>query len=267
MSADRISEESSLAAPAGSAPEARAEFWRRVEEPLQRVRKFLYDLNARLTYFPREVHASYRIEGFAELKSLLQGEYRLDFPPAGRKHPLSLHFVCRGEEGKAREVVSSRAAVTHHVEYLQRHGIPFTVSEKYHRSGAAGPNGEVHLAIHVAPVVPVSLTFDVDVERGGLRLHVWNLERLGRASYPLPPERVDADLLAEVEKAVLREPNRLNELTGFHVPEEVRGQLQRLLYVDARRKAIELAGDRARSRAKGGLAQLFRREDRGPEDS
>ena len=72
---------------------------------------------------------------------------------------------------------------------------------------------------------------------------------------------------AEVEKAILREPNRLNELTGFQVPEEVRGQLQRRLYVDARRKAIELAGDRARRRATGGLAQLFRREDRGPEES
>ena len=267
MSADPSPEELPLEAPTGGAREARAEFWGRVEEPLQRVRKFLYDLNARLTYFPREVLASYRIEGFAELKSLRQGEYRLDFPPAGRRHPLSLHCVCRGEEGKAREVVSSRAAVTHHVEYLQRHGIPFTVSEKFYRSGPAGPNGEVHLAIHVAPVVPVSLTFDVDFQRGALRLHVWNLERLGRASYPLVPERVDAVLLAEVEKAILREPNRLNELTGFQVPEEVRGQLQRRLYVDARRKAIELAGDRARRRAKGGLAQLFRREDKGPEES
>lgn len=119
----------------------------------------------------------------------------------------------------------------------------------------------------MAPVVPVSLTFDVDFQRSELRLHVWNLERLGRASYPLVPEQVDASLLAEVEKAILREPNRLKELTGFQVPEEVRGQMQRRLYVDARRKAIELAGDRVHRRAAGRLARLFRREDKGPEES
>ncbi|MCU0936094.1 MAG: hypothetical protein MUF66_08490 [Gammaproteobacteria bacterium] len=241
--------------------DARGAFWQRVEEPLQRARKFLYDLNARLTYFPREIRASYRVEGFGDLEGLRQGEYRLDFPPAGRKHPLALHFVCRGEAGVTRQLVTPRLALTHHTDYLQRHGIGFSVSEVFHGAGAEEPGGPAHLAIHLVPVVPVSLTFDVDPEGGGLRLHLWNLEQLGRASYPLAPDRVDDTLLAEVEKAILREPSRLNALTGFRVPEEVRGQLQRRLYVEARRKAIELAGGRAQRRPRGLLASLFARDD------
>jgi len=245
----------------GQVLDARAAFWQQVEAPLQRARKFLYDLNARLTYFPREIRASYRVEGFGDLEGLRQGEYRLEFPPAGRKHPLSLRFVCRGEAEVTRQLVTPRAALAHHTDYLQHHGIGYSVSEVFHRAGAEDPGSEAHLAIHLVPAVPVSLTFDVDPQAGGLRLHVWNLERLGRASYPLAPERVDDALLAEVEKAVLREPNRLNALTGFQVPDEVRGQLQRRLYVEARRKAIELAGERAQNRPRGFLAGLFRRDE------
>ena len=254
-----------LGSPGDSLPDdGRTAFWRRVEEPLQRVRKFLYDLNARLTYFPREILAIYEVPGFGELTGLRQTDYRLEFPPGGRKHPLSMHFVCRGEREVVRQVVGVRPAIAQQADYLRRHGLTFNFAEVFADAAAVGSAGDGlgHVAFHLAPLVPVSLAFDTDPGAGGLRLHVWNLERLGRVSYPLEPEAVDDALLGEVEKAILRQTNKLNALAGFQIPDDVRSRLQQRLYLDARRKTIELKAGRERSNRAGFITLLLGRSGR-----
>jgi len=230
-----------------------------VEESLQRARKLLYDLNARLTFFPPEIRASYSVDGFGELTGLQQTDYRLEFPPGGRRHPLSMHYVCRGEAELLCQVVATRPVIAQQEDFLRRHGLTFTVAHVFADTSVqdARAGGPAQVAFHLAAVVPVSLVFDVDPQAGGLRLTTWNLERLGRASYPLRPEAVDGELLGELEKAILREPNRLNALAGFRVSEDVRGLLQERLHLDSRRKAVELRDSQARSRGSGLLARLL----------
>ena len=234
-----------------------------VEDSLQRARKLLYDLNARLTFFPPEIRATYSVDGFGELTGLQQTDYRLEFPPGGRRHPLSMHYVCRGEGELLRQVVAARAVIAQQEDFLRQHGLTFTVSHVFADTSArdARAGGPAQVAFHLAAVVPVSLVFDVDPQAGGLRLTTWNLERLGRASYPLRPEAVDGALLGELEKAILREPNRLNALAGFRVSEDVRGRLQERLHLDGRRKAVELQDGQARSRRGGLLARLLGLKD------
>jgi hypothetical protein len=230
-------------------------------EALQRVRRFLYHFNAQLTYFPPPVRVAYALEGFGELGDLLQGDYRLNVPRGAGALPLGLGFECRGDAAPlVRQVSGTRAVIQQHTDYLRQHGLSFSVEEVYADARLGpGPAEARQVAFHIEPRVPVSVTFDAATGEGGVRLHAWNLERLGRVSYPLRPEAVTEELLNELARAVLREPNRLNAMVGFQVPEETRERLRERIYLEARAKALELAGAQARERPRGLLACLVGR--------
>lgn len=232
-----------------------------LDDAVQRVRRLLYELNARLTFFAGDVRVSYVIEGFGELRGLRQGEYRLELPRDPGGSPLALSCECRGEgPDLVRQVEGTPATVEHHWQYLERHGLRFKTERVYADAAAPRLSGPAtHVAFHVARFVPVSLWFDVDRPAGLMRLSVKNLERLGRVSYPLRPEMVTAELFDELFRAITRQSNRLNEVTGFHVPRDIRERLRQRLEEDARRKARELAGGRAGGRPGGFLARLIRR--------
>jgi hypothetical protein len=236
------------------------------EEVLRRVRKFLYDLNARLTYFPPTARASYTVEGFGELAELQPTEFRLNVPREPRMAPLSLGYTWRGSgPDLVVQVAVGRLGVQHYTDYLSQHGLTYRVSVVYPDGRAPNVDAAAQdVAFHLAPVVPVSVDFDVDRAAGGLRLTAWNLERLGRVSYPLPLDSVDEALLTELERAIRRDPNRLATLAGFEVADEVRERLRQRIYLDARRKALELAASGARDRPKGLLACLVRGKARNP---
>jgi hypothetical protein len=235
-----------------------------LDEALVRARRLLHELNARLTYFAGDVRVAYLVDGFGELRGLRQGGYRLDLPRDPLGAPLSLTFACQGQGPElVHQVEGSPAVVEQHREYVSRHGLRFKTEGVYadaHASRHFGP--APHVAFHIAPFVPVSLTLDVDRRAGLARLTAWNLERLGRVSYPLRPAMVAEDLFAELFKAITRQPNRLNAALGFEVPPEVRDRLRERIYTDARRKALELAGARALARPPGLIARLIGK--RGP---
>lgn len=235
----------------------REAFLRRADEPLRRIRKFLYDLNARLLYFPPEVRVSYEVEHFGTLADLRQGDYQLNVPQGAELCPISLGFVCSGERGTGRQLAAAQAVIDQHSTYLRTHGLTFTVSDVFQDARGGAGIGTRHVAFEILPRVPVTLTFDVDPHAERIRLHAWNLERLGRVSYPIAPEAINEEFLAELGRAVTREPNRLGAFAGFEVPAETRAKLQKRIYLDARRKALELAAGRTQSRGGAMLARLF----------
>jgi hypothetical protein len=227
----------------------REAFMQQAEEPLRRARKFLYDLNARLLYYPPDVRASYAVDGFGTLPDLQQGDYQLFVPQGAERYPLSLGYFCTGSKGIVRQLAAGHLVIQQHEEYLRTRGLTYVVTNVFPDAGRgeAAP-GERHVLFDIAPRVPVTVTVDVDPSAERIRIHAWNLERLGRVSYPVAAESMTDELLGELVKAILRQPNRLNALAGFEVPEDTRDELRKRIYLDARRKALELAGARQRSR-------------------
>jgi len=232
-------------------------------EVLQRCRRLLYDLHARLTYFAREVRVTYAVDRRGELRHLRQGDYRLQLPHGSGDGPLSLAFCCRGEgPDLVCQVEGTPLAVEHLREYLARHGLRFKAEMVYADAyGACQRGAGTHVAFYVAPFVPVSLAFDVERETGMVRLTACNLDRLGRLSYRLRPESVNQDFFGELFKAIAREAHRVNAIAGFQVPDDVRERMRERIYLDARRKALELKAAQALARPRGLIARLIGRDD------
>ena len=230
------------------APEAAA-----LQACRQRVRSFLQFLSARLAYFPPDLRVSYHVSGFGELADLRPQDPRLELPAASEAGPMTLAYDCRGAGAPlTRRMEGSRLAVEHALEYLQSHALSFTAEPlEAMRRGTLLRTDAADALFRIQPMVPVRIVFDWDEAPGRVRITVQNLGHLGRDRYSLQPAQVDELLLTEVDRAVMRKPNRLAAMAGFEVPQAVRDRLRQRLERDARRKALEL-GD-----ARQGLRRLL----------
>ena len=245
---------------------SRAATFRKLAHPaMLRGYHYLRELVDSVQTADPDIRCSYEVKGAGRLRALRQHDYALAADDVPDVTSMTLSFVCSREE-LVRFRVRTRKAVQQQREYLWRHGLLFTFREDLGSTGVQDYVGSFEMEAHVR----VAVSFQIDAAQQRIRFVTKNLDQLGEETFLIGVERFDVAFLEEVGKAVLRKPNRLSELTGFKVPDDVRAQLQERLEREAEEKGRELGQRGGLRRAKpepaaggsgrrGFLAGLFRR--------
>jgi len=176
------------------------------------------------------VVASYEVTGFGVLRDLRQGEYRLSAEDPETLRCFSLEFTCRGP-GTIEFQKETKIAADRQREYLSAHGLSYDWKIRTDGRGL----------FQLRALVPVSFEFAADADQAAVTLHIRNLDALGVTNFHLAPDTVNDEFLDELGKCILRQPNRMAELSGNTISDEARQRLRDRLAEAERRRQAELA--------------------------
>ena len=221
------------------------EFKDRAKAALTASHRYLKELVETLKDSQQKIRVAYDLEGFGELSGLEQGGYLLEANSSGPIGSLTMSFTCTANRTVPIRCGDASHAI-HQREYLRDNEM------RYREAGGR---------FLVDARVLVQLIFDVDMTNKRIRLTTKNLDRLGETTYKIKVEDFGKALMEEIAKAVLRRPNKLNELTGFSISEDVRTQLKERLAREARQKdaeGLESSGAEAEEK-KGLFGSLFKK--------
>jgi hypothetical protein len=108
----------------------------------------------------------------------------------------------------------------------------------------------------VEAYVPVSFEFEADPVKNVISLKLKNLGALGIVDHFYPPDKINAELMDELAKCVLRRPNRFDELNGEKMSDTLRQHLRESVEKEREQRNTELQSS-VTQRLKG---SLFRRK-------
>ena len=178
-----------------------------------------------------DVWANYQVDGFGALQGLHQEDYRLTAPDNRALTQLTFRYNCVSEGG-AKFRIRGKQAAERQRQYMWEHNLRFTGKT------LADDSGEFFLE----SFVPVTFEFQSEPERGAILLRLRNLNELGSSKFLYDPDQLTPELLDEMGKAVLRQPNRFDELSGNKLSDEMRKRLRQQLAHDGYKKRAENGG-------------------------
>ena len=240
---------------ANANPDWDAEQARRMLAPKMRaLYNYFKEFNEHLNVVSPDVSGDYLLEGLGTLNNLRQGDYQLatDDPKSIQK--FTFHWSCSGS-GRQEFKITNPILAEKHRETLWNFNLRFNKRDLQSGAGAV---------FVVEAFVPVSFEFEADPVKNVISLKLKNLGALGVVTHFYSPDKVNAELMDELAKCVLRRPNRFDELNGEKMSDTLRQQLRENLEKERERRNTELhvAGGGAQKssvtqRLKG---SLFRRK-------
>lgn len=209
--------------------------------PMREAYMFFTSFVRDISKQPPRIVVSYRLEEAGEMRDLQQGDYRISTPPnIGDIHDFTVSCVCSREGELSVPTDGSRAYIAQRSEYFRDHGLRFSFEEMYKDVWGHSKGDRMQGAFHVQRHVPVSFCFKVDADARRINLIIGNLTRIGQERLPIKLDAMTDQLFAEVAKAMLRRENRMNELAGFKVQDDVRAKLKARLASEALLKQQQL---------------------------
>ncbi|NIV73578.1 MAG: hypothetical protein GWN09_10705, partial [Gammaproteobacteria bacterium] len=154
--------------------------------------------------------------GLGTLTGLQQVDYKLATDDPNSIQKFTFHWSCSGQGRQEFKVANPHLAEMHR-ETL------WNLNLKFNKRDLQKGAGSVFV---VESFVPVTLEFEIDQEKGVIVLKCKNLGSLGIVNYTYPPDRVNAELMDELAKCVLRRPNRFDELNGEKMSDTLRQRLR-----------------------------------------
>lgn len=240
---------------ADAKPDGDAEQARRMLGPkMKALYNYFKEFNEHLNVVSPDVSGDYLLEGLGTLSNLRQGDYKLatDDPKSIQK--FTFHWSCSGS-GRQEFKVTNPILAEKHRENLWNLNLRFNKRDLQRGAGAV---------FVVEAFVPVSFEFEADPVKNVISLKLKNLGALGVVTHFYSPDKVNAELMDELAKCVLRRPNRFDELNGEKMSDTLRQQLRENLEKEREQRNTELhvAGGGAQKssvtqRLKG---SLFRRK-------
>lgn len=195
---------------------------------LQKAYQYFDELRHHLQLVNREILATYEIRGIGRVDGLLQGQYGVATERPDAVEKFSFRCVC-AKPGAFQVNQKDPAAVTSYRDYLRDNGLKAKVRD----------TGRGSALFMVQSVVPVVVEFSADVERGAIMLRVRNLTALGVTRHTLTPEQLDAKLLDEIAKAILRTENKFEEVLGISISDTSKVRLKKKIQAAMRQKQLE----------------------------
>jgi hypothetical protein len=194
---------------------------------LEALHRYFRELGAHLLILEPGIRARYDLPGLGALEALQQTGYRLVDPPRGAPEGFRFRFECAGTGHLRARVGAGVMAVQRN--RLVAHGLRVQIADQNRAGGV--------LVVHAR--VPVELCFIPDLDQGTMTLCATNLEALGAVRYTLAPERIDARLMDELARCVLREPNEFRAFSGNALSASSYARLRERLDVERLRKAAQ----------------------------
>ena len=214
---------------------------------MQALYKYFNEFNEHLNAVSPDVSGDYLLEGLGTLSNLRQGDYKLatDDPKSIQK--FTFHWSCTGQ-GRQEFKVANPILAEKHREILWNMNLRFNKRDLQKGAGAV---------FVVDAFVPVSFEFESDPVKNAINLKLKNLGALGVVSYSYPSDKVNAELMDELAKCVLRRPNRFDELNGEKMSDTLRQRIRENLEKEREQRHTELHESSVTQRLKG---SLFRRK-------
>lgn len=185
-----------------------------VHEALGVVSRYFNELANSLNVVKPEIARDFVVQGNACLQRLLQGEHlvrerRKTVDARDYFEQVTLRFQAVGQQPLALETYADHA--TDRLQnYLTAYGLRYETQTFRNGRGVT-----LKTTVAVLPDVPAAITATADWAAGTVRLTLRNVEAIGDAEYCYDPAEVDRQLLDELAKLVLSEPNGLRGM-GRH---------------------------------------------------
>lgn len=207
-----------------------------IDPRMQKAFQYLEELKQHLQAVNREIVATYDIRGVGRVHGLVQGQYRVSAQNPDVLDRFAFRCVC-AKSGIFQVIQEDSASVAAYRDYLRDNGLKATVRD----------TGRGAL-FKVESVVPVAVEFTAHYERLSIDLRVRNLTAIGVSHHTLQVEQLEAKLLDEVAKAILRVENRFDEVLGNSLSNSGKAQLKKKIRAAMRQNEIEV--ERAERKAK-----------------
>ncbi len=227
--------------------DADAEQARRMLAPkMKALYNYFKEFNEHLNVVSPDVSSDYLLEGLGTLTNLRQSDYKLatDDPKSIRK--FTFHWSC-SRSGRQEFKVTNPILADKHREILWNLNLRFNKRDLQSGAGAM---------FVVETYVPVSFEFEADPVKNVISLKLKNLGALGVVNHFYPPDKINAELMDELAKCVLRRPNRFDELNGEKMSDTLRQRLRESVEKEREQRNTELQSS-VTQRLKG---SLFRRK-------
>lgn len=227
---------------------AQAKAREQIDPCMQRVHKYFEELKQHLEVVNREILASYEVRGVGRVDRLVQGQYAVARPNPEKLDRFSFRCVC-AKPGVLQVTQSDAASVASFRDYLRDNGMQAKVRD-------TGRNTALFM---VQAAVPVVVEFSADYERAVIMLRVRNLTAMGVSRHTFTAPEVDAKLLDEIAKAILRTENRFDEVVGHSLSNTGKIRLKKKIRAAMRQKQIEDEMAARQAKKEPTLTQRFSR--------
>jgi hypothetical protein len=190
------------------------------------IHSYLHELIGLLT---TPVLASFDFPGIGKVENLEQGNYNILIDSQREPKLITLRFDCLAKEER-RYTVTPKSAADDARQFLTDHKVVF--SDWAIRDGIRQSMG---LVIQCRLRVPVELAFEVDIEKGGIRVVSYNFGELGEKSFFSRHESINADWLDKLGYYILRQGEGFGTLS---LSEHERTRIRELVKEQKRRDEI-----------------------------
>lgn len=225
---------------------------RQLEPKMKALYKYFTEFNEHLNVVSPEVSGDYLLEGLGTLTNLRQGDYKLATDDPNSIQKFTFHWSC-SRQGRHEFKISNPIIAEKHRETLWNLNLRFNKRDLQNGAGAV---------FVVDAFVPVSFEFEIDPEKNAINLKLKNLGTLGIVNYSYAPEKINAELMDELAKCVLRRPNRFDELNGEKMSDTLRQRIRESVEKEREQRNTELhvAEEQKSSVTQRLKGSLFRRK-------
>jgi hypothetical protein len=225
---------------------------RQLMAKMQAVYKYFKEFNEHLNVVSPDVSGDYLLEGLGTLANLRQSDYKLATDDPNTIQKFTFHWTC-ARKGRQEFKVENPILAEKHREHLWNQNLRFNKRDLQKGAG---------VVFVVDAYVPVSFEFEADPIRNVISLKLKNLGALETVTHTYPPDKVNAELMDELAKCVLRRTNHFDELNGEKMSDTARQQIRERLEKERVQRNTELhdGGDGKSSATQRLAGSLFRRK-------
>jgi len=188
-----------------------------VQNALTEVSRYVGELANSLNVVKPNVQRQFYIEGSTRLSGLQQRDYtvrdrRKTFENRDYLTEVSLLFTCQGSENLTFEKDTPRA-IENMKEFFWGYSLPFECRE------IRNERAKVEKAVFTLIArVPASVVLSGNWDTGAFKLTLRNVEVLGNVEHSFKASDITHELLEEIGKLVLAQPNRLRDFGKLDEP-------------------------------------------------
>ena len=216
--------------------------------------KYFNEFNDHLNVVSPDVSGDYLLEGLGTLTNLRKGDYKLATDDQNWIQKFTFHWAC-ARQGRHEFKVGNPIIAEKHRENLWNQNLRFNKRDLQKGAGAV---------FVIDAFVPVSFEFEADPVKNVINLKLKNLGSLGTITHSYSSEKVNAELMDEMAKCVLRRPNRFYELNGEKMSDTLRLRLRESVEKEREQRNTELhksgSGEPKSSMTQRLKGSLFRRK-------
>ncbi len=221
----------------------RAELERKLVTRVDDLYCYFKEFEQQLKLANPNVTGNFDVGDLCTLTNLTQGEYKLTTRDVGEVRKFAFQYACTGSG--VREVKLANMVLAEQKREL------LTVNNLKCRIKVDASD---RCLLQIQAFVPIFFQFEVDTDKGAVRLRVKNKPMLGVANYYYAADQINAEFMDEVAKYILDKPNRFAELSGNTVPEDALFRIREQLAKDKAKKKPAAVN---RQSGKGGLKDIL----------